>query len=219
MAGGVSDNAAVGSDGSANANESSLQSTAPPIAVAVAAAAGVGAAIATASSFVKTATSVDSPATGTQRAPAFEAHVSQAQVHETPAAKPPVTPANDGVAATPVTTSVSPDAIASAAAPVAAAPVAAAPVVIAAQVIVPAATERPAVTAVAPVQAQEPAPAPAKDLNDVVAGAGLQWVQTVEPAQAYVPKPAAPRVPRVRKAKPVFDNTPLSQIETDGNKE
>ena len=153
--------------------------SAPPIAVAVAAAAGVGAAI--------VSSTASGAGTATERAPAFEAHVSQAPIFDAPVFDAPVFDAPTATLATPVVAVLKPDVIVAAQAP--------APVI-----------------AVA-------APAPTKDLNEVIAGAGLQWVQTVEPAQAYVPKPAALRVARVRKAKPVVDSTPMSQIETGGNKE
>ena len=102
------------------------------------------------------------------------------------------------------------------AAPVAAPTPVAAPVVVVAAPA-PVDVEAPAVTKVEAVIPAAPKPAP--DLNSVVQGAGLQWVQTVEPAEAFVPKAAAPRVPRVRKPKQVFDDVPLAQIETDGKKD
>ena len=189
------------------ASDNAPKAAQPPMAVAVAAAAGVGAAIAAASPTVaNAASSVGSATSATERAPAFEAQVSQATVQiadvpvaATPNIAAPVTPVM--VAESVATTSV-------VAAPVVAAPVFAAPTVAAPVVAAPIVAPAPA-----------PAPLPTKDLNAVIEGAGLQWVQTVEPAQAYVPKAIAPRVARVRKAKPEVDNTPMSQIETGGNKE
>jgi len=61
-----------------------------------------------------------------------------------------------------------------------------------------------------------PAPVPKADLEAIIAGAGLQWVETSasavpEEAPAEVP---APRVPRVRRPRSAPSGEPLQQVET-----
>jgi hypothetical protein len=64
----------------------------------------------------------------------------------------------------------------------------------------------------------QPLPAPDKsDLDSIVSGAGLQWVETkskqlsLEDGMAAVP---APRPVRVRKPRAVVQAEPLQQVET-----
>jgi ribonuclease E len=141
----------------------------------------------------------------------------------------PVAPAPAFVAA-PVVTSIAPEVISLApivAAPVVSAPVVSAPVVSAPVVSAPV-VSAPVVnapTVAAPValaptptpvaKPAAPAPTPA-NLDNVVQGAGLVWVQTVGNAAPVEAEPIAvkPRVPRQRKPKVEVVSEPLQMVET-----
>jgi ribonuclease E len=102
--------------------------------------------------------------------------------------------------------------------PIAAAPTAAAsepPPVVAAAADVPAAAPPPGPQG-PPVPAPTARPIDASALHAVVEQAGLQWVQTSPAAMNEEPaiEPVAPRVPRVRKARPAPNGEPLQQVET-----
>ncbi len=80
----------------------------------------------------------------------------------------------------------------------------------------PVATLAQAAAPIAPIMPIAPVALPKAELEQVLAGAGLQWVETTErPAvaeePAEVPTPRAPRVRRPRSA-PVSE--PLQQVET-----
>jgi ribonuclease E len=75
------------------------------------------------------------------------------------------------------------------------------------------------VQAPAPVQALAPAPAPAPvkkaDLDNIVSGAGLQWVETAPSAAVEeIVVPSAPRPVRTRKPKAPIEQMSLQQVET-----
>jgi ribonuclease E len=68
----------------------------------------------------------------------------------------------------------------------------------------------------APVQAPAPAPVKKADLDNIVSGAGLQWVETAPSAVAVDEPvvPAAPRPVRTRKPKAPIEQMSLQQVET-----
>jgi ribonuclease E len=124
-----------------------------------------------------------------------------------------------------------------AAAPVAAAPVAVLPVAIVPVAVVPVAVVpqvdvAPVVTpvALAPVASMIPTPAPVvvakiepkvvpkAELDSIVHGAGLQWVETVASGPVEeVTQIATPRPVRKRKAKAPVEQMSLQQVETSGD--
>ncbi len=100
-----------------------------------------------------------------------------------------------------------------AAIPVVSAPVVAAPIQTAPVVTTPVAAQP---VSVAPAPTPKPAPAPVANLDNVVEGAGLVWVQTVSTAATSEPEVVAvkPRVPRQRKPKAEIVHEPLQMVET-----
>jgi ribonuclease E len=100
------------------------------------------------------------------------------------------------------------------------APVAPATPVIAVQIPVPAPVAASPVVAAptpAPAPVVAPAPVPVKkaDLDNIVSGAGLQWVETAPSAAVEeVVVPSAPRPVRTRKPKAPIEQMSLQQVET-----
>jgi ribonuclease E len=97
---------------------------------------------------------------------------------------------------------------------------------IAAAVVAPLAAPQPApapavapspIVVAAPAAAPVPAPEPVKkaDLDNIVSGAGLQWVETAPSASVEeVIVPSAPRPVRTRKPKAPIEQMSLQQVET-----
>ncbi len=69
---------------------------------------------------------------------------------------------------------------------------------------------------IAPIMPIAPVALPKAELEQVLAGAGLQWVETTErPAVAEEPAEVpAPRAPRVRRPRSAPVSEPLQQVET-----
>lgn len=79
---------------------------------------------------------------------------------------------------------------------------------------------RPTVAPPEAVQPIVPVEVPKAELEQMLAGAGLQWVETVaRPEAEHMTEVPAPRVPRVRRPRSVAASEPLQQVETRPDEE